>query len=564
MFAQVQHPGVRVSMPLEIALHVRAGSPQRRSFPLQEDLLSELFDLLKNRLDPDMLGAIAGRLGLGGDATGTAVSTALPALLGGMAHHAQTDEGATGLLDQVDATNGGASLDGLLDTFRGPATDEDAQQGELFGGMLGGGILDALTGRLGIGGPVVKNLLGMLGPIVIGSLGKLAGGSRLSPARLISLLTGGAGAAADAAPGGRAGLANMLGPIAGMLGLGGGAAATIDKVSGSVGNVVDTVAEREHATAGHGATAAGVAPLGPEDPMRKRGALGWIIGAAVLAAILATIFGAKSCGDDKSAETHGTTTTTTQTAPTAMGGGYSIMDGGDGKVTLHGTVPSEDARTAAIDGATAIFGDGNVTDELTVDTTAVTGPDAAAFGKVLTALKGAGSGWMAEVSGTDTLTLTGEVASDAAKSSLVKAVTAAFAPGTVVDKLTVAAASAEDTSAVEAINKEIRLRGVNFVTGSATLTGPSKTTLDRVAKLLTEAKTVRAEVQGHTDSQGDASANLALSSARAKAVVAYLVGKSIAADRLVAKGYGETTPIASNDTDAGRAKNRRVVFSVVK
>jgi hypothetical protein len=89
-----------------------------------------------------------------------------------------------------------------------------------------------------------------------------------------------------------------------------------------------------------------------------------------------------------------------------MGGGYSIMDGGDGKVTLHGTVPSEDARTAAIDGATAIFGDGNVTDELTVDTTAVTGPDAAAFGKVLTALKGAGSGWMAEVSGTDTLTLT--------------------------------------------------------------------------------------------------------------------------------------------------------------
>jgi OOP family OmpA-OmpF porin len=239
-----------------------------------------------------------------------------------------------------------------------------------------------------------------------------------------------------------------------------------------------------------------------------------------------------------------------------MGGGYSIMDGGDGKVTLHGTVPSEDARTAAIDGATAIFGDGNVTDELTVDTTAVTGPDAAAFGKVLTALKGAGSGWMAEVSGTDTLTLTGEVASDAAKSSLVKAVTAAFAPGTVVDKLTVAAASAEDTSAVEAINKEIRLRGVNFVTGSATLTGPSKTTLDRVAKLLTEAKTVRAEVQGHTDSQGDASANLALSSARAKAVVAYLVGKGIAADRLVAKGYGETTPRGVQRREVGRGRHR--------
>jgi len=531
--------------------------------------LSELFDLLKNRLDPDMLGAIAGRLGLGGDATGTAVSTALPALLGGMAHHAQTDEGATGLLDQVDASNGGGMLDGLLDKLRGPAGDADTHQDELFSGMLGGGILDALTGRLGIGGPVVKKLLGMLGPLVIGSLGKIAGGSRLSPTRLISLLTGAAGASADAAPGGRSGLANMLGPIAGLIGLGGGAAATIDKVSGSVGNVVDTVAEREHATAGHladghGTTAAaGVAPLGPEDPMRKRGALGWILGAAVLAAILATIFGAKSCGDDTKGDTTGTPTTA-QTTPATTGGGYSIMGGANGKVTLHGTVPSEDARTAAVDGATAIFGAGNVTDELIIDTTAVTGPSAETLGKVLGALKGAGSGWMADVSGTDSLTLTGEVASDTAKASIVKAVTAAFAPGTVVDKLTVAAASSADTGAVEAINKEIRLRGVNFVTGSATLTGPSTTTLDRVAKLLTDAKSVRAEVQGHTDSQGDAAANLALSTARAKAVVAYLVGKGIAADRLVAKGYGETQPIASNDTDAGRAKNRRVVFSVVK
>ena len=535
--------------------------------PHQEDLLSELFDLLKNRLDPDMLGAIAGRLGLGGDATGTAVSTALPALLGGMAHHAQTDEGATGLLDQVDASNGGGMLDGLLDKLRGPATDEDAKQDEVFSGMLGGGILDALTARLGIGGPVVKKLVGVLGPLVIGSLGKLAGGSRLSPSRLISLLTGAAGASADAAPGGRSGLASMLGPIAGLLGLGGGAAATVDKVSGSVGNVVDTVAERElssaaHGAGGHGASPVGVAPLGPEDPMRKRGALGWILGAAVLAAILATIFGAKSCGDNDTVETHGSMTT--QTTPATASGGYSLMDDGSGKVTLHGTVPSEDARTAAVDAATKVFGAGNVTDDLRVDTTAVTGPGADALRNVFAALKGAGSGWTAEVSGTDTLTLTGEVASDTVKTSIVTAATKAFAPGSVVDKLTVAAANPEDTAAVDAINKEIRLRGVTFVTGSATLTGPSKSTLDRVATLLTEATTVRAEVQGHTDNQGDGAANMALSTARAKAVVAYLVGKGITADRLVAKGYGETTPIAANTTDAGRAKNRRVVFSVVK
>lgn len=567
--------------------------------------VSELFDLLKTRLDPDMLGAIAGRLGLGGDEAGAAVSTALPALLGGMAHHAQSDEGATGLLDQIDATGGGSSLDGLLDRFRGAETEDDTKQSDMFGGMLGGGIFDALVGRLGIGGPVVKKLLGLLGPLAIGALGKLAGGSRLSPGRLVSLLTGAAGASADAAPGGRSGLANMLGPIAGLLGLGGGAAATIDKVQGSVGNVVDTVAERERETpaapvaagaiepaaaaavtgaaavaAGavgadhaaavvgrddhdhHAASAAGVAPLHPEDSMRRRSGVWWFLGAAVLAALLSTIV-VKGCGDDKSAS-DGATTSTVHSTPTKGAGGYSIMDDGNGKVTLNGTVPTAAAKTAAVDAAVAVFGTGNVTDNLTVDANALAAPDAGALGKVLTALKGAGAGWMAELTDADTLTLTGEVASDTVKSDIVTAATAAFAPGTIVDKLTVAAASPEDTQAVDAINKEIKLRGVNFVTGSATLTGPSKTTLDRVATLLAKAKTVRAEVQGHTDSQGNAAANLALSTARAKAVVAYLVAKGITADRLVAKGYGQTKPIASNATDAGRAKNRRVVFSVVK
>ena len=66
------------------------------------------------------------------------------------------------------------------------------------------------------------------------------------------------------------------------------------------------------------------------------------------------------------------------------------------------------------------------------------------------------------------------------------------------------------------------------------------------------------EIQGHTDSIGDAAYNQGLSEKRAKAIMDYLASHGIASYRLSAKGYGETLPIASNDTEEGRAKNRRV------
>ena len=65
-------------------------------------------------------------------------------------------------------------------------------------------------------------------------------------------------------------------------------------------------------------------------------------------------------------------------------------------------------------------------------------------------------------------------------------------------------------------------------------------------------------IEGHTDSQGNDARNLELSSSRAQAVQTYLMGKGISASRLRAVGYGETTPVATNDTSAGRAQNRRV------
>jgi outer membrane protein OmpA-like peptidoglycan-associated protein len=70
------------------------------------------------------------------------------------------------------------------------------------------------------------------------------------------------------------------------------------------------------------------------------------------------------------------------------------------------------------------------------------------------------------------------------------------------------------------------------------------------------------EVEGHTDSDGDDQANLALSVSRAEAVVDALIERGVSPDRLYAVGYGESLPIASNETKAGKQANRRIAFTL--
>jgi outer membrane protein OmpA-like peptidoglycan-associated protein len=102
------------------------------------------------------------------------------------------------------------------------------------------------------------------------------------------------------------------------------------------------------------------------------------------------------------------------------------------------------------------------------------------------------------------------------------------------------------------------LRGVNFELNSATLTGGSGAILDLVAQTLAAYPEAIVEVSGHTDTTGSASYNLALSEKRANAVRDYLISKGIDGDRLRAKGYGETSPIAEGNTEDAHAQNRRV------
>lgn len=104
---------------------------------------------------------------------------------------------------------------------------------------------------------------------------------------------------------------------------------------------------------------------------------------------------------------------------------------------------------------------------------------------------------------------------------------------------------------------------IRFVTGSADLDPASLITINDVAGVLlpcTRGPGMRVVIGGHTDSQGNDAANYSLSIARAIAVRNALIARGIPAEKITAVGYGETEPVADNDTEEGRAKNRRTTF----
>ncbi len=115
-----------------------------------------------------------------------------------------------------------------------------------------------------------------------------------------------------------------------------------------------------------------------------------------------------------------------------------------------------------------------------------------------------------------------------------------------------------------AVGSKIVLRNIFFDFDKATLRPESYAELDRLTKLLTDVPSLKIEISGHTDNKGSDEYNQKLSEMRAKSVVDYLIKeKKIASDRLEYKGYGETQPIATNDTDEGRQLNRRTEFKIL-
>lgn len=104
---------------------------------------------------------------------------------------------------------------------------------------------------------------------------------------------------------------------------------------------------------------------------------------------------------------------------------------------------------------------------------------------------------------------------------------------------------------------------ISFEPGSATVAGGSSVVLDHIASILEKCGPIRLEIQGHTDSQGREGMNQALSQSRAQSILNELRARRIRTSAFIAIGYGESQPIASNDSEEGREANRRIEFRLI-
>lgn len=241
----------------------------------------------------------------------------------------------------------------------------------------------------------------------------------------------------------------------------------------------------------------------------------------------------------------------------------------DGKVTLDGVLPDAASKTAVLERAKQLYGDGNFIDRLQIAERAKPAW-VAALPALLPALKlkDRVNGGISLDGGA--INLTGQVATAELKNGIFTEVTKALPAGLKIsDLMSVNAGPALSETGLEAqtaVNKELFGKIIEFDTGKATIRpGASGTTiLDQVVAVMSQDKykALAFEVSGHTDNQGNAAANQKLSQARAAAVLKYLTDKGVAAMRLTAVGYGDKKPLMPNDTPDNMQRNRRIEFGV--
>lgn len=170
----------------------------------------------------------------------------------------------------------------------------------------------------------------------------------------------------------------------------------------------------------------------------------------------------------------------------------------------------------------------------------------------------------------DTLIVQGEVADQQTLDKLTRIGEEARQQGVVTEENLVLSgqraqrqAQAELQRKFDELALEIQ-RNVVFDSGTARLSPTATASLDKISAVIAQYPELLIEVEGHTDNRGRVAVNERLSEQRAQAVVSYLTGKSVSAERLQAVGYGDRRPLASNDTREGRRRNRRVQFTAVE
>ena len=295
----------------------------------------------------------------------------------------------------------------------------------------------------------------------------------------------------------------------------------------------------------------------------------------------------------------------------ALDGPFALTPLASGALALRGAVPDSATRDRLMGAAQMAFPDRRIRDGLTLDSTAP-GDWAGDVASALSRLKTVQNpGLSVDASGA--LVLTGTVDGEGSRRNVESRVTSVVSPRAVDNRLALAGtapapeaqpdvASGEtpgtetdatpepaaerpapeaapsgqvevqnalsqdaDAQALERVLRQRLGRGaVTFEAGTDRLTPGSAEVLRRAADALKAQPGIAIELQAHTDSEGPTRPNQRLSEARARAAKRVLVDAGVTPDQLLAAGYGESTPIASNSTEAGRAQNRRVVFKLLR
>ena len=262
------------------------------------------------------------------------------------------------------------------------------------------------------------------------------------------------------------------------------------------------------------------------------------------------------------------TTTTAPPPPAAVPSSLRIERQGT-SILLEGTIKTESEREAL---AAAIVTAGYEVDNRAIISDRVTDSDPRVVATILAPLlDGTDDGELSLLDGT--VTITGEAFDPVEADEIRAAIETSTAAGLSVDDQTTIRVLPEAVQ-IEALQEEIDqifelARAIdgqypNFGESLEELTPGAQMTLERVSVAMRRYPLPAADIIGHTDSIGSAADNQALSESRAQTVMTYLVELEVEPDRLQAIGRGEAEPVAENDTEEGRAENRRVDFAIKK
>ena len=249
----------------------------------------------------------------------------------------------------------------------------------------------------------------------------------------------------------------------------------------------------------------------------------------------------------------------------------------NGGVQASGSVRDDDAKSSIVNALNAVFGADKVKSAISIDPSATAASWLGNLRAGLEALKGANVDAIFEG---NKVNVGGGAMDDAARGKIIAALSSALGVGVTVGALTdktaaaVAVANGRATTELASLGSGFGVKDLlfalndsvfSFASDSAEVPEAMAPFLKTAAADLKQLKAGHVlEIAGYTDNTGDAALNLALSQRRAEAVRGALIKYGVDPDMLVAKGYGEADPVASNDTAEGRLKNRRIEYHVIK